>query len=124
MKQLALVALLIGGGLLAAAAWLAWKPTPRQPDAVVVPPPAEVRKEIEVPRVTFTDITPSAGITFTHCSGAAGGKLLPEAMGAGVVAFDYDSDGSCDLFFVNSRPWPGSLARCCWSPVASARSGA
>jgi hypothetical protein len=85
MKRLALVALVIGGGLFAAAAWLTWKPRPPQPDAVVVPPPAEVRKEIEVPRVTFTDITPAAGITFTHRTGAAGGKLLPEAMGAGVV---------------------------------------
>ena len=108
MKRLALMALLIGGGLLAAAAWLAWKPKPPQPDAVVVPPPAEVRAAIEVPRVTFTDITPSAGIAFTHCTGAAGGKLLPEAMGVGVVAFDYDGDGRCDLFFVNSRPWPGA----------------
>ena len=106
IKRLALVALLIGGGLLAAAAWMVLRPRPPQPDAVIVPPPADVRAAIEVPRVTFTDITPAAGIVFTHCTGAVGGKLLPEAMGAGVVAFDYDSDGHCDIFFVNSRPWP------------------
>jgi hypothetical protein len=30
---------------------------------------------------TFTDVTASAGIKFTHDSGAAGKKYLPETMG-------------------------------------------
>ncbi len=58
-------------------------------------------------RVTFTDVTERAGIRFTHTNGAFGEKYLPETMGSGVVAFDYNTDGYQDLFFVNSRHWPG-----------------
>ena len=59
-------------------------------------------------RVSFADATSTAGIRFRHANGAAGRKLLPETMGAGVVAFDYDNDGHPDLYFVNSCPWPGA----------------
>jgi hypothetical protein len=59
-------------------------------------------------RASFADVTSTAGIRFRHASGAAGAKLLPETMGAGVVAFDYDNDGRPDLYFVNSCPWPGA----------------
>jgi hypothetical protein len=61
----------------------------------------------QVPKVPFTDITRRAGITFTHTSGASGRKLLPETMGSGVAFLDFDGDGHQDLFFVNSRAWPG-----------------
>jgi len=57
--------------------------------------------------IAFTDVTAQAGITFRHHSGAFGKKYLPETMGAGVVALDFDNDGLQDLFFVNSRTWPG-----------------
>lgn len=57
--------------------------------------------------LTFTDVTQRAGIRFTHTNGAFGQKYLPETMGSGVVAFDYNTDGYQDLFFVNSRHWPG-----------------
>jgi hypothetical protein len=57
--------------------------------------------------VSFTDITRAAGIHFVHNNGAFGKKYLPETIGAGVVAFDYDDDGWQDLFFVNSMNWPG-----------------
>jgi hypothetical protein len=60
-----------------------------------------------VPRVTFTDITKEAGITFTHQNFARGEKLLPETMGSGVAFFDADGDGDADLLYVNSAPWPG-----------------
>lgn len=60
-----------------------------------------------VPAVTFTDVTQSAGLNFTHFSGATGNKLLPETMGSGVAVIDYDRDGKPDLLFVNSCPWPG-----------------
>jgi hypothetical protein len=55
--------------------------------------------------VTFTDVTAAAGIRFTHNSGRAGRKYLPETMGSGVAFFDADGDGWIDLFFVNGRDW-------------------
>jgi len=58
--------------------------------------------------VTFTDVTASAGIRFTHNSGRAGKKYLPETLGAGGAFFDADGDGWPDLFLVNGRNWaPG-----------------
>jgi enediyne biosynthesis protein E4 len=53
------------------------------------------------------DVTERAGIRFRHVNGATGQKLLPETMGSGVAVLDFDRDGKPDLFFVNSRPWPG-----------------
>jgi len=55
--------------------------------------------------VTFADVTASAGIHFTHNSGRAGKKWLPETMGSGVAFFDADGDGWSDLLFVNGRDW-------------------
>lgn len=60
----------------------------------------------ELPRVRFVDVTQEAGITFVHENGAYGEKLLPETMGGGCAAFDYDNDGDQDLFLVNSDFWP------------------
>jgi hypothetical protein len=58
--------------------------------------------------VTFTDVTAAAGIKFTHNSGRAGKKYLPETLGSGVAFFDADGDGWSDLFLVNGRNWtPG-----------------
>jgi enediyne biosynthesis protein E4 len=57
--------------------------------------------------ITFTDVTDRAGIHFRHNSGAFGAKYLPETMGSGVCIIDYDNDGWPDIFFVNSKDWPG-----------------
>ena len=57
--------------------------------------------------VRFVEVTEKAGIRFRHTNGATGRKLLPETMGSGVVAFDYDGDGRPDLFFVNGCSWTG-----------------
>lgn len=65
------------------------------------------RQPIAVPEIRFTEITTAAGIQFKHFSGATGSKLLPETMGSGVAVLDFDNDGKPDLFFVNSRDWPG-----------------
>ncbi|HKB08590.1 MAG TPA: CRTAC1 family protein [Candidatus Polarisedimenticolia bacterium] len=61
--------------------------------------------------VVYTDVTRSAGIHFTHNSGAFGKKYLPETMGSGVAFLDYDGDGNQDLFFVQSADWPEKRRR-------------
>ena len=67
--------------------------------AQVAPAPA--------PAVTFRDVSAETGIRFTHESGAAGRKYMPETMGAGCAFVDYDGDGWLDVLLVNGAPWPG-----------------
>jgi hypothetical protein len=55
--------------------------------------------------VTFTDVTGTAGLNFTHNSGAFGGKYLPETLGSGGLWFDVDADGWQDLLLVNGTSW-------------------
>jgi hypothetical protein len=57
------------------------------------------------PAIRFTDITAQAGIRFTHNSGRAGKKYLPETMGSGCAFFDADGDGWLDILLVNSKDW-------------------
>ncbi len=56
--------------------------------------------------IRFVDVTQAAGIHFRHNNGAFGKKYLPETMGSGVCAIDYDGDGWQDILFVNSMDWP------------------
>ncbi len=55
--------------------------------------------------VEFTDVTAQAGIRFTHNSGRAGRKYLPETLGSGCAFFDADGDGWPDILMVNSKDW-------------------
>ena len=57
------------------------------------------------PKIRFTDVTAAAGIRFTHNSGRAGKKWLPETMGAGCAFFDADGDGWPDILLVNGKDW-------------------
>ena len=61
--------------------------------------------------LTFKDVTAASGIRFVHNSGRAGAKWLPETMGSGVVFFDADGDGWCDLLFINGRDWRAGSGR-------------
>jgi enediyne biosynthesis protein E4 len=51
--------------------------------------------------VTFTDITKSSGITFSHVS-APQKKYILESMSGGVALVDFDRDGLLDVYLVNS----------------------
>jgi len=87
-----------------------------RPDTVVLAPQPinlpTVRSEgeQELPKIPFTDITETAGITFIHSNGATGEKLLPETMGGGCAFFDYNNDGFADILLVNSKPWTRDIA--------------
>ena len=59
------------------------------------------------PGFQLVDVTASSGIRFRHNSGAYGGKLLPETLGAGCAFLDYDSDGWQDILLVNGADWSG-----------------
>ena len=59
------------------------------------------------PGFRLVDVTATSGIKFRHNSGAYGGKLLPETLGAGCAFLDYDRDGWQDILLVNGADWPG-----------------
>ncbi|MGA2355424.1 MAG: CRTAC1 family protein [Terriglobales bacterium] len=59
------------------------------------------------PGFRLVDVTAQSGINFRHNSGAYGGKLLPETLGAGCAFLDYDRDGWQDILLVNGADWPG-----------------
>ena len=83
---------------------------PTDPTTTVAPSPStstatQTVEPLVASPVKFTDVSKSAGVNFTHHSGAFGIKLMPETMGSGVAFIDYDGDGYQDLFFVNGRDW-------------------
>jgi hypothetical protein len=55
--------------------------------------------------MVMTDVTAQAGVKFTHNSGRAGKKYLPETLGSGAAFFDYDNDGYSDIILINSKDW-------------------
>jgi enediyne biosynthesis protein E4 len=59
------------------------------------------------PGFRLVDVTSGAGVQFRHNSGAYGGKLLPETLGAGCAFLDYDGDGWQDILLINGMDWSG-----------------
>ena len=70
-------------------------------------PELPAAQQHRAPGLRLTDVTVAAGLQFRHNSGAFGGKLLPETMGAGCAFLDYDADGWQDVLLVNGMDWPG-----------------
>lgn len=58
--------------------------------------------------VRFVDATAEAGIHFTHHSGAAGKKYLPETLGSGCAFTDLDGDGWPDILLINGKDFVAS----------------
>lgn len=57
----------------------------------------------------YADIASRVGLDFTYYSDAVSGNLyLPEALGGGAAAFDYDLDGWCDVYLANGRKLPAT----------------
>jgi hypothetical protein len=83
------------------------KPAPLSPESASTTTTAPMATTRPAGPIRFTDVTAQAGIHFHHNSGAFGKKYLPETMGSGVCTIDFDNDGWQDLFFVNSKSWPG-----------------
>ncbi len=53
--------------------------------------------------VRFVDCTRTAGIHFTHHTGATGKKYLPETLGSGCAFIDLDGDGWADIVLLNGK---------------------
>ena len=69
-------------------------------------PTVRVANEEAIPNLPLVNVTKASGIDFTHETGRAGDKLLPETMGSGTAVLDYNNDGHLDLLLVNSSRWP------------------
>lgn len=55
----------------------------------------------------FTDIAPSAGITFRHTNGKSGRYYFLETVASGGGFIDYDGDGDLDVYLLNGAAIPG-----------------
>ena len=54
------------------------------------------------------DVTKSSKLDFVHANGGTGKKYLPEIMGSGGCALDFDGDCLIDVYLVQSGKLPGS----------------
>ena len=78
------------------------------PAQVNVAPPA---KTLPLVPGKFVDVTTASGVSFNAVASHTSHKYLLETMGSGVAMFDYDNDGSLDLFFVNGAPLDDPTAK-------------
>jgi hypothetical protein len=74
--------------------------------SLFLPALAVGQEEATCSGVDLVEVAVASGVNFLHRSGATGGKLLPETMGAGLAWLDYDGDGWLDLYLVQSGGFP------------------
>lgn len=92
-----------------------------RPAAHVSPPAAGAARQEPLGReaggLRFTDVTAAAGLTFQHTNGGSGRQFFIEQLGSGAAFFDYDGDGSLDIFFAQGVPLPGFTATAPTAPA-------
>lgn len=57
--------------------------------------------------IRFREVAAEWNVDFRHHHGGGGRRFIVETMGTGLVAFDFDSDGDPDLFFIDGMAMPG-----------------
>ena len=61
------------------------------------------------PRLRFTEVSASAGLTLLNIAGTPAKDFLPEANGNGLAFFDYDNDRDLDILLVNGSTFRALL---------------
>jgi hypothetical protein len=73
----------------------------------VEPPTADSRAG--APALRFVEVGAAGGVTLPNVSGDPHEKrAIPETLGQGAAALDYDGDGRLDLFIANGDAFPGT----------------
>lgn len=72
--------------------------------------PAKQNQTTSVPKqadakITFTEVTHEAGITWKHYSGARGKKYMPEGEMSGCAFLDYNGDAKPDILLLSGTDW-------------------
>ena len=82
------------------------------PADVDSPPPATPARDLADAHLRFTDVTEWSGIRLENVSGNPQEKTaIPESLGQGAAALDYDGDGRLDLFIANGDVFEGTPPR-------------
>jgi enediyne biosynthesis protein E4 len=87
-------------------------PAPKKSAAVKRPAATVGKAEAPIAtRMRFTDVTDAAGVRFEYRDGSeAGHYSILESLGGGAALFDFDGDGTLDLFLPGGGAFPGGEA--------------